>query len=221
MGIFLHIESTANFCSIALSKDDTLLDYTEGKEKNSHAQVLLPYINTLLANNNIARKELSAISISAGPGSYTGLRIGTATAKAICSALNIPLIAISTLEALAYAALQEKPNASYIIPMIDARRMEVYTAVYDNKLNEIEAETAIDFASTPFNFSENAIYCGNGAEKLSSEIESLNGKILKSVDFSAKNQIVLTYQKYQNKDFCDLPYFEPNYIKNFQLTQKK
>ena len=220
MSILLHIESSANLCSVALSKDDTLLDYTEGKEKNSHAQMLLPFIDALLADNNIARKKLSAVSISAGPGSYTGLRIGTATAKAICSALNIPLIAISTLEALAYAALQEKPNAKHIIPMIDARRMEVYTAVYDNKLNELQNETAIDFASTEFYFPEKAIYFGNGAEKLSSEIEKLNGKILSSIDFSAKNQIALTYQKYQNKDFCDLPYFEPNYIKNFQLTMK-
>lgn len=221
MSILLHLETSADFCSVALSENERLLDFVESNEKNSHAQSLLIYIDSLLQKNAISKSELKAVSISSGPGSYTGLRIGTSTAKAICSALHIPLIAVSTLLALAYAAREEDAKAKYYVPLIDARRMEAYAAVFDNALKIIQEESAIDFAASPFKFPEKSMFCGNASLKLKDKIESNRGLIAETVQFSAKNQVALAYQKYLDQEFCDLAYFEPNYIKNFQLTIKK
>lgn len=217
MAYLLHIESSGSVCSVALSKDDTLIAIKETEAFNTHAQNLLLFCDEVIREAGIKKKDLDAVAISAGPGSYTGLRIGTATAKAICYSLDIPLIAVSTLKSLAFAAQNAKPNAPFYVPFIDARRKEVYTATYDQHLNEIEKEKAVDFKTSELEYPKQSLFFGNGAQKLEAEIEKAGGEMLNNINLSAKNLISLSFSAFSIKHFVNIPYFVPNYIKNFQL----
>lgn len=215
MTYILHLESATKACSVALSLDGKLIQVKEITENNfSHGENLTLFIEDVLQHEKISAKELSAISISSGPGSYTGLRIGVSVAKGLCYALQIPLIAIDSLQCI-YEIARKKHPEKLIIPMIDARRMEVFSSIYSTEgtlLKEISADIIDEESYVQFG---KFVACGDGAEKLreiwlSREI-SIDSEILSS----AKGQVKIAYEKFKNQEFENLAYFEPFYLKDF------
>lgn len=225
MSYLLHIETSTTVCSVALSNNNDVIECFETNDGYTHAENLAVFIEKAITDSKIKYSDLSAISISKGPGSYTGLRIGTATAKGLCYALNIPLIAIETLESMAInAAKQIVDKEALYCPMIDARRMEVYTSLYDFTENVIEQTKALIIDSNRFSdyLSNKKIYFfGNGAEKCKTTITNENAVFLDNINPSAKNLVDLAYTKFKNRDFEDVAYFEPYYLKDFIATTPK
>ena len=220
MSYILNIESSSTNCSISLSKNGELISLKEkNDEKYSHSTKLHSYINEVISDSSITLKELSAIAVSKGPGSYTGLRIGVAAAKGLCFSLDIPLVSVSTLLVL---SKQIKISSGLIIPVLDARRNEVYSAVYDFNHNLIKKETPEIIDDNSFkNYSmDNQIYfIGSGQQKCRELIQSNNNMTFHDKETlpSSKEMADISYQKFLNSDFEDLAYFEPAYLKNFIL----
>ena len=220
--LILSIETTTTNCSVALSKDgETLLLKEDYGENYSHAERLHVYINELLNEAKVKREDLYAIAVSKGPGSYTGLRIGVSAAKGLCYALDIPLISISTLEALSH---QVKTDNGIIIPMLDARRLEVYSAIFSSEhtlLREIQAEVLEASSYNDF-LENNAVYfVGNGVEKTRTLITHKNANFIEGKLPSANEMSFLAYNKYQKSDTEDVAYFEPYYLKDFVAIKPK
>ena len=170
----------------------------------------------------ITLKKVDAVALSMGPGSYTGLRIGTSTAKGLCYALDIPLIAISTLKAMAFAMAKNEKSAIYC-PMIDARRMEVFSALYDvnnKQLRGVQADVVDENTYVEF-LSNEIIFFGDGSLKCQEIINHKNAKFILGINPSAKNLGILAKAKFENKDFEDVAYFEPYYLKDFVAGKKK
>ncbi|MFK8297236.1 tRNA (adenosine(37)-N6)-threonylcarbamoyltransferase complex dimerization subunit type 1 TsaB [Capnocytophaga cynodegmi] len=209
----LCIETSGLNCSVAISKDSTLLaERTENKGKFTHAESLHVFINEVVGLAGISLREIDAIAVSGGPGSYTGLRIGVSTAKGLCFALNKPLITISTLQILA----SQITDNEIIIPMIDARRMEVYSAVFDRNFNEIEKTEAkiLDKNSYAEWLSKGkVIFLGDGVDKFSEICDNPNAVFVKNAYPQARDMIIHALEKFKNKAFEDIAYFEPNYLK--------
>ena len=229
MSLILNIESATDICSIAISRDDKIITLRE-IVGNSHAEQMTLLINECLEIAGIKINDLEAVAISNGPGSYTSLRIGASTAKGICYALDLPMIAIDTLESLAMAAFNEArdENALYC-PMIDARRMEVYTTLYKfskdkNGLEEIEPMSpkiiAADSYSEFFEKNQKIIFCGNGAPKCQETLLHSNALFL-SIKCSARYLILLSYKKNLIKEFVDMAYHTPQYLKAPNITKPK
>ena len=221
MTYILNIETATKNCSVAIAKDGiTLLCKEMAEEGYSHAEKLHVFIEQVLNELQLTFKDLSAVAVSQGPGSYTGLRIGVSAAKGLCFALNIPLIAIDTLETL---AMQAKVVEGFIVPMIDARRMEVYSAVFDSnlkKIREVRAEilTLDSFSET----NDNLYFVGDCATKSKTVLNQPNHIYLDSIVCpSAKEMSVLSYDKFQKEDTVDVAYFEPYYLKDFVGTVSK
>jgi tRNA threonylcarbamoyladenosine biosynthesis protein TsaB len=217
----LNIETSTKVCGVSISKDGVLVDSVESKEGNySHSEKLAPFIEEIMQRNNIEYSELSAIAISKGPGSYTGLRIGTSTAKGLCFSLDIPLIAISTLESMA-AYAQRKMAANYkgyYRPMIDARRMEVYSQQFDDSLNSQDDVRAIIVDENTFEEElkmHKIAFFGDGADKCKEVITHENAIFIDDSEASAVGMIALSYSAFLKKDFVDVAYFEPFYLKEF------
>jgi len=224
MTYILHIETATDVCSVALSKDDTVIATKESAEERNHAALLGVYIEEILAAQNLKAEDLSAVSVSEGPGSYTGLRIGVSTAKGIAYGLNIPLIAISTLQAMAYSAVLNEEDFDWIAPMIDARRMEVYTMLTDKNLKILEPTTALIVDENSFQDileSKRILFLGTGAPKCKDIIKGKNAVFSTKTNISASNMVKLAYQKYQEKYFVDTAYFEPFYLKEFVAIKSK
>lgn len=224
MATILNIETSTEVCSVALAKNGTLLYLKEESEGLSHSKLLTVFIEDLLKENNIDIKQLDAVAVSKGPGSYTGLRIGVSVAKGLCYGLNIPLIAVDSLKALGFHAALNANEEMLFCPMIDARRMEVYTALYNSQGKEIKPVSAEiiepDFLSDLL--ADNKIlFFGNGAEKCKTQITHPNASFDGSSKTSAQFMLTLTEKKYINKQFEDLAYFEPYYLKNFVATIPK
>ncbi|MCH2233509.1 MAG: tRNA (adenosine(37)-N6)-threonylcarbamoyltransferase complex dimerization subunit type 1 TsaB [Crocinitomicaceae bacterium] len=223
MSLILNIETSTKSCSVAASKEGELISLKEvSGEKYQHNEFLYSFINEALDEAKIKMKDLNAVAISEGPGSYTGLRIGTSTAKGICHGLNIPLIAVSTLESLANLV---DVSTDFICPMLDARRMEVYSAIFDNNLNLLEETEAIevdkDFRADYLEKGK-VTFIGDGVRKCSETIIHNNANLILDREASAKGMISLSYKKFSNQDFADLAYFEPYYLKDFVAgTPKK
>ncbi|WP_372472942.1 tRNA (adenosine(37)-N6)-threonylcarbamoyltransferase complex dimerization subunit type 1 TsaB [Capnocytophaga sp. ARDL2] len=215
----LHIETATKKCSVALAKNGELIVLREIlEEKFNHAEKLHVLFEELFQEAQISWKELSAISVSKGPGSYTGLRIGVSSAKGLCYALNIPLISVNTLEIIARQL--QVAEGEQIVSMIDARRMEVFAAIYDNQYNEIKPTYAWIVEENPFS---EGIYhlVGDGAMKCQNILKGENIHYYLEIQHpSAKEMVQISYQKYLNKIFEDVAYFEPFYLKDFHLTQK-
>lgn len=223
MAIIINIETATQMCSVALAKDGDILTIRELNEKNVHAEVLTNFVQELLQEATLELKDLDAVAVSSGPGSYTGLRIGVSTAKGLCYSLDIPIISVDSLQAMAQFAaikLEDKLSKnSLLVPMIDARRMEVYTALYNQ---DIEAKTKI----APHIFTEDSfveetkehtlILTGDGCSK-SKELfaERENIEIHDEILSSSIGMVPLSEKKYNNKEFEDLAYFEPFYLKEF------
>ncbi len=211
----LNIETSTKNCSVSLSKQGKTVILKEEAEQNfTHSEKLHLFIDEILKEVSVSYKQLSAVALSKGPGSYTGLRIGTSTAKGLCFALDIPLIAIDSLTILAQ---QVQLKNGLIIPMIDARRMEVYTAVFDenhNKKSEIQA-LVIDENSFS-DISEKVYFIGDGASKCKSILTQENFIFLDDIIYpSAQEMAILSFKKFQAKEFEDIAYFEPFYLKEF------
>jgi tRNA threonylcarbamoyladenosine biosynthesis protein TsaB len=222
LAIILNIETATTNCSVSLSKEGETFALQEDNSKQySHAERLHLYIDDLLKQNNIKPTELDAIAVSKGPGSYTGLRIGVSAAKGLCFALDKPLISVSTLEAL---ARQVKAENGLIVPMLDARRMEVYSAVFDTSFNtvrEIEAQI-LDGQSFASYLEKGKVYfIGNGVEKTKTLIANENAVFIEDKLPSANEMSVIAFDKYKNNDIEDVAYFEPYYLKDFVALKPK
>jgi tRNA threonylcarbamoyladenosine biosynthesis protein TsaB len=222
LAFILNIETSTTNCSVSLSKEgETLFLKEDYSTQYSHAERLHVYIDDVLKKAKIRPQELSAVAISKGPGSYTGLRIGVSAAKGLCYAIDKPLISVSTLEALAY---QVKANDGMIIPLLDARRMEVYSAVFDASFNltrEIKAEI-IDPSSFEVYLEQGKVqFIGNGVEKTTSVIQHENAIFIDGKLPSANEMSPLSYQNYLNNSYEDLAYFEPYYLKDFIAIKPK
>ena len=224
MGLILNIETATTVCSVSLARDGILLALKEVDGDYSHAENLTLFISDAVQEANVKLSDIDAIAVSKGPGSYTGLRIGVSTAKGLCYALNKPLIAIDTLQYMALALTQKYPHAQ-ACPMFDARRMEVYCAVYDSGNNVVKPTAAeiIDENSFSELLNENQIYFfGNGAEKCKSVFAgNKNAIFIDGINPSAADMIALSEKAYSGKQFENVAYFEPFYLKDFIAGKKK
>ena len=224
MNYILHIDTTTKKCSVALAQDGELMIQKELlSEEFSHSEQLHPFIEEVLKESGLKSSSLSAIVISKGPGSYTGLRIGVAAAKGLCFALDLPLIALNTLEIMVQP--YEVSPYSFIIPMLDARRMEVYTAIFDETKKWIQETTAEVLTENTFTSIVNEQSCliiGDGAIKFKTLYPKINASYSSEIHYPvAKDMITLAWKKFNAKEFEDLAYFEPFYLKDFQTTPPK
>ena len=225
MSLILSIDTATAVCSVALTQNGRRLDDIKVKEERSHANLLTLTIQDILKGNNVGFRELSAIAISQGPGSYTGLRIGVSTAKGLSYTLSIPLIGVSTLKAMALEIKESADSEEYFVPMIDARRMEVYTAVYDFELNEILPIQAKILDEESFNetlSSHKALFGGDGSGKFKGlKSADYNAKFLDDLSPSAWAVGLLAFEKFKENSFEDVAYFEPYYLKEYRATKAK
>ena len=223
MGLLLAIDTTTKNCSVALFEGDKLISYVEQNSNGYlHAEKLTFFIEKVLKDSNIRLNMLDGIVISKGPGSYTGLRIGTSTAKGLCFALDLPLIAISTLKAMAFA-MSKTEDYSFYCPMIDAKRMEVFASVYDRsnvEVREIRADI-VDHTTYASFLKDKVLFFGNGAIKCKPIIDNNNASFKDGIFPSAKDMGALAFEKFNQKDFEDVAYFEPYYLKDFTTGGKK
>lgn len=224
MSYILCIETGTEVCSVSLSKDNRLIQVLESDAPQAHAKQLAVFIDDILKSNGLAARQLAAVAVSEGPGSYTGLRIGVSTAKGICFASNIPLIAIGSLATLAAGAAKViEDKAGLICPMIDARRMEVYTAIYNAEgdlVSPVEAKVVDEHSFDSFLANEPVFFVGNGSAKCKDVIAHPNARFM-DVRHSAENMVELAFAKLQASDFVDVAYYEPFYLKDFVVTKSK
>lgn len=227
----LCIESGTNTCSVALGLGQELLSIRENHEpNNNHAKNLTLFTQQILQEQGLKASDLAAVAVSKGPGSYTGLRIGVSAAKGICYGANIPLIAIGSLNAMAYGALLwlngNMPNLqpNIICPMIDARRMEVYTQQFNpngKSITEVEAKI-LDEQSFSLELKTNKVlFLGNGSPKAKELLKSENAYFVDDFLPSARYMIPLATAHLNQNEFEDVAYFEPLYLKDFIATVAK
>ncbi len=222
MGLILNIETATKNCSVSISKDGEMLLLKELNNGNySHAEMLHPFVKQILEEAKLSFSDLDAIAVSKGPGSYTGLRIGVSAAKGFAFSLDIPLISVPTLEILANSITIEE---GVIIPMLDARRMEVYAAIYSTnqeQLREIKAEILTETSFSEYLEQGKVYFVGDAVEKCQEVITHENAIFGESSFPSAKEMVKLSALKFQNKDFEDTAYFEPFYLKDFVVIPAK
>lgn len=222
MAYILNIETATTNCSVSLSQNGKTILLKEDYNNNySHAERLHMYIDAVLNESGIISKDLDAVAVSKGPGSYTGLRIGVSAAKGLCFALDKPLVSVSTLEALAH---QVTCNDGVIVAMLDARRMEVYSAIFDSKHHQIRETEAQIIDADSFNsyLQEGKVYfIGNGVEKTKTLINHPNAVFIEDKLPSANEMSFLAYNKFKMMDTEDVAYFEPYYLKDFVALKPK
>lgn len=217
----LHLETSTKVCSVALSRNGQLIFLKESNEEHfTHGEMLTLFIAEVMEKAGVDYSKLAAVSIASGPGSYTGLRIGTSTAKGICYALKIPLLAINSLESLAEIAKKKYPNNN-LCPMIDARRMEVYSAIYSPAMKLLKPISADILDESSYITFENLVCFGDGMPKTKELWTDRNILFDDGIISSATGQIECSYIKFVNQDFEDVAYFEPFYLKDFISTAKK
>lgn len=226
MSKILNIETSTTVCSVSISENGTCKCFRENFNGNNHSELIGVFVQEVLSEAGLKPQDLDAVALSIGPGSYTGLRIGTSFAKGLCYGTDIPLITIPTLKIIAQNA-KEKYNIeddALLCPMIDARRMEVYCCVYDSKLNEVHATEPqiIDENSFADILKDKKVYFfGNGAAKCKQYITSENAIFLDEVYPLATSMIALSEGAFAGKDFADVAYFEPFYLKAAHVTMPK
>jgi tRNA threonylcarbamoyladenosine biosynthesis protein TsaB len=228
MALILNIESSTEVCSVTVARDGIAIHSREEVTGQNHARLLTVFIDEVLIRSNIVMEQLDAVAVSGGPGSYTGLRIGVSVAKGICYALHLPLCAITSLESLAHHVIHdivrlntmEMDNVLFC-PMIDARRMEVYTAFYDKNGSQVRGIQADIIDHTSYlDFLENkpVYFFGNGSAKCRYAITHPNAIFINDILSSAKNMIPLAERNFNNQKFVDVAYYEPFYLKDFVAT---
>lgn len=226
MSCILHIETSTAVCSVAVSQETSVLFEKTEHNGPSHATLLGVFVDEALSFIDSRGIPLDAVAVSCGPGSYTGLRIGVSMAKGVCYGRELPLIMIPTLKVLSVPVLlyHELPDNALICPMIDARRMEVYSAIYDRALNERKPVSAdiIDENSYIEYLNEHPVYFfGNGSDKCKDKIEHPNAYFIDGIHPLAKMMAPLAERAFLDKDFADVAYVEPFYLKEFVATTPK
>ena len=225
MPLLLNIDTATEHASVCLSNESGVLLLKESQDQKNHGAFLQPAIQQILLETGIELQAVDAISVTEGPGSYTGLRVGLASAKGLCYALQKPLIAINTLKVMALAAINQEPYSSNTLfcPMIDARRMEVFTAMYDMHLHQIEAPNAKILDSTSFETiisQQPMVFSGSGSIKMQAILSNSNA-FFSSVQHTAAHLSILAHQSFKEANFVDLAYFEPFYLKAFYSPAAK
>lgn len=230
MSLILCIETGTDICSVGLSRDGELISLRESDEGRDHARNVALFVDELLRENDIAAEELSAVAVGMGPGSYTGLRIGVSFAKGLCYGLQIPLVAVGSLDSMVQVAREDHEagiidvdnwNDAVLCPMVDARRMEVYTQMFDTQgqpLNEVKAEIVTEESFKEWRGERQLVIFGNGAAKCR---EVLNDAIYINVTPSARGLAVLAHQRLEAGQTEDIAYFEPFYLKDFIIIPSK
>ena len=229
MSLILNLETSTHICSVSLSEGDKIIGWKEDAEGRNHATLLSVFIEDLLKENSVNPEALEAIAVSKGPGSYTGLRIGVSTAKGMAYALSKPLISVNTLKMMAAGYLQihkelKSQKNLLLIPMIDARRMEVYSAIYNPSLDvvrNIEAEIIDENSFKNYTDKYQIIIFGDGADKCSSVLNHPSINIDVEFNISSKFMPEISRKKFEQKLFEDVAYFEPFYLKDFVATIPK
>lgn len=222
MARILSIETSTSICSVAIHEQGELLALAEIKEPGAHAEKLLLLVDEVFEKAGLSFADLDAVAVSQGPGSYTGLRIGVSTAKGIAYALEIPLIGINTLQAM--AASQLVASGDYVVAVLDARRKEVYTQTFGDSLQELSPIEAVVLEEGVFAsiLEKGRVYfVGDGVEKVKEEVKSANALFIAdwAISLSAKNMGVLASEKHARQEWEDLAYFVPNYLKEFKALQ--
>ena len=219
MPLILNIETSSTICSVCLAKDGNLIDQRQDEQGNSHARVLTVFIEDLMQKNNIKLVELDAVAISAGPGSYTGLRIGTSVAKGVCYALNKPLIAVPTLLSMAVEmANRINDPQAHFMPALDARRMDIYTAIFDaggNELLSTRAVTVNDAFKNQLERFPKLFVAGSGAQKCHETFQSTDTNFIEGLSCDARFLVPISEARAVAGLFEDVAYFEPYYLKEF------
>jgi len=222
LAVLLNIETSTKNCSVSIADNGKIVAMKELNNGNySHAEVLHPFIEDILKEAGMLIGELEGVAVSKGPGSYTGLRIGVSAAKGLSFALNIPLISIDTLHSLSHAITVE---AGTIVPMLDARRMEVYAAVFDKthkQIRTIEAEIIEDSSFSEYLALGKVYFLGDGAQKCKETITHKNAIFVSDKFPSSEQMAVLSHEKFLRKETEDLAYFEPFYLKDFIVIPEK
>lgn len=225
MANILNIDTSTDVCSVALTSEGTILEHREDYEGQNHAKVLSSFINDMLDYATPRGIKLDAVAVSMGPGSYTGLRIGLSEAKGLCFGLDIPLIGISTLELLTVTIMFREfwDDDILFAPMIDARRNEVYTGVYDLALNKIMQPQPLILNENSFQeyTDKQIVFFGNGSDKAKDIIQLPNARFIKNIRPEAVNMMALSERAFRNNDFIDIAYSTPEYLKEFQSTTPK
>ena len=227
MAVILNIETSVDHCSVALTAEGMVLAHQEEGGGRNHAALLSDYIKYCLDFAAEKELKLEAVAVSMGPGSYTGLRIGLSEAKGLAYALDIPLIGINTLKIMACQVMftQELQGDEIFVPMIDARRMEVYTAAYDFALEDVMPQQPLILDENSYSDiladNANVLFFGNGSDKAKDVITSPNAKFIPDIVPLAIDMIALAEKAYSQRDFLDIAYSVPNYIKDFQATKPK
>ena len=218
----LYIETATDVCSVALSKGTEIIGLKEEAGGNNHAKHLLPFVDEVLKQGGCTVKDLNGVAVSIGPGSYTGLRIGVSTAKGIAFTAGIPVMAISTLESIAQGAKalwsKSSDEQPQIIPMLDARRMEVFTTRYDfemNPLEEVSSKIIDENTFTELLNIQTVLFCGNGMPKCRELLSAFPNARFVDAPVSAKNMLPAALRKWQQQEFENVAYFEPFYLKEY------
>ncbi len=230
MSLILCIETGTDICSVGLSRDGELISLRESDEGRDHARNVALFVDELLRENDIAAEELSAVAVGMGPGSYTGLRIGVSFAKGLCYGLQIPLVAVGSLDSMVQVAREDHEagiidvdnwNDAVLCPMVDARRMEVYTQMFDTQgqpLNEVKAEIVTEESFKEWRNERQLVIFGNGAAKCR---EVLSDATYINVTPSARGLAALAHQRFEAGQTEDIAYFEPFYLKDFIIIPSK
>lgn len=225
MATILNIETSGNICSVAISKDGAIEYQLEDTEGMKHAERLAPFIEKCIRKLDEKKDRLDAVAVSIGPGSYTGLRIGLSAAKGLCFSRDIPLIGVSTLKLLAVKMMfrfdLDLQGDEILLPMIDARRMEVYTAAYNFKLQEIIAPQPLILTDNCFDkiSSSRVIIGGDGSEKSKSVLNLPNAVWVANLNPHARDMMALSEKAFRENDFLDVAYATPEYLKDYQATK--
>ncbi len=224
MNYILSIETSTTACSVALHGEGELLGNSSIYVEKSHSGQLGPMIRQLLESCDVRKEALNAVAVSGGPGSYTGLRIGCSMAKGICFSLGIPLIAVSTLEAMARQVMPLANTEDLLCPMLDARRMEVYTMIMTGggKLVEDVHPLILEPGVYDDRLENNRMwFFGNGSDKATGVIGHRNALFLPGITTDAVTVGEIAAGKFAEQDFADVAYYEPFYLKEFVATKPK
>ncbi len=224
MSVLLCIDSSTTYASVALVKDEAVLCFKANTNQKDHASFLQPAIQSMMNETNIQLKDLNAIAVTVGPGSYTGLRVGLSSAKGLCYALQLPLITLSTTLVMSYAALKQLKDTQtasddfFLCPMIDARRMEVFTATYNSKLECIDKNRALILDNFSFNellSQKQTYFFGDGAPKWRKYCINLYAQFI-DVEWNASDMMLPSLSNYDQKRFASLAYSLPDYGKAYK-----
>jgi tRNA threonylcarbamoyladenosine biosynthesis protein TsaB len=227
LAYILQIETSHPTCSVSIAQNGLTVHEITGTAVNDHAGHLAPMISECADICQIGISDIAAVAVSIGPGSYTGLRIGLSTAKGLCYGLKVPLICISTLASMSAGARYQLKDAvpDYLCPLIDARRMEVYTALYDSNLHEVIAPAPLVVSSVPMrniiDIEKSIVYFGSGTDKLSELLLGEKNSILTNFKVLSSYMSELAINAFHGGNFADIAYTEPTYLKEFYTTQKQ